>query len=555
MPQSTTRRPALRQARSPKSAASSRASKGSKAPGAKPPHYQRLCDLLRDGALVGSLGALLGWDQETYMPKAGGSFRADQQAFVSALSHTKRTDPRVGELIDQCQRDANLADDPTASANLREMRRDFDLATKLPTELVSELARVGSLAQDAWKQAREESDFKQFRPWLEKMIALTRRKAECLSAGSTGAAGELYDALLDEYEPGMSAAQIEGVFTPLRPRLSALVKSLASEGRAPDTRVLNAKVAPDKQHALGQAVLGAMGFDLDAGRLDTTTHPFCSGLAPGDTRLTTRYRDEKFTDALYGTLHEMGHGLYEQGLPKAASFGQPIADAVSLGIHESQSRLWENFVGRSREFWVWALPLAKKHFGTALAKASVDDLYRAVNTATPSFIRVEADEATYNLHVMLRFALERAMINGDLSIADLPGAWNDAVKDLLGLKVPDDRRGCLQDVHWSFGLIGYFPTYTLGNLYAAQFWEQINSDIPSLRQQMRTGEFGELLAWLRRNIHAHGRRYRADELCRRVTGKALSADPLMRHLEGKLRPIYTSTPGAAKRSRPSKAAR
>lgn len=516
----------------------------------RPEHYTQLCDHLRGAALVGSVGGLLSWDQETYMPEAAAGFRAEQQSFMSALAHEKRTDPRIGKLLSRCEDDAALMADPARGSNVREARRDYDRATKLPTELVAELAKVGSQAQEAWKHARQNSDFKAFRPWLEKMIALTRRKAECYGVPALpgGAKGELYDALLDEYEPGMSAAQIEGIFGPLRARLSGLVKELADRGRRPDTRVLAAKIPAERQHALGNAVLKAMGFDLASGRLDTTAHPFCSGFAPGDTRLTTRYRDEKFTDALYGTLHEMGHGLYEQGLDKHAHFGLPSADAISLGVHESQSRLWENLVGRSRDFWVWALPIVKKHARPALGSATVDQMYRAVNTATPSFIRVEADEATYNLHVMLRFEIERDLISGVLSVKDVPARWNAAVKDYLGLDVPDDRRGCLQDVHWSFGLIGYFPTYTLGNLYAAQYWEKINADIPTLAAQMRKGRFDELLGWLRKNIHRHGRRYRADELCRKVTGKPLSADPLLRHLEGRLRPIYgvpASGPAAA----------
>ncbi len=499
--------------------------------------YAELRSLVRQAATLGSVGSLLGWDQETYMPPAGAAHRADQQALISALVHERSTSPRIGELLKACESDAALRADALAAANLREMRRDYDLATKLPTDLVADLARTGSLAQEAWKDAREKSDFAKFAPWLEKMIALTRRKAECLRSG-TGGSQDLYDALLDQYEPGISGAQIAAIFDPLRTRLAGFIADVAKRGREPDTGPLAAKAPVDRQHAFGQRVLEAMGFDLKAGRLDVTTHPFCSGMAPGDTRLTTRYRDEKFTDALYGTMHEAGHGLYEQGLPKADHFGEPLADAISLGIHESQSRMWENFVGRSREFWVWALPLAQQAFAPGLDGVTVDAMYRAVNTCRPSFIRVEADESTYNLHVMLRFEIERALVNGSLAVADIPATWNARVKQYLGLDVPDDRRGCLQDVHWSFGLIGYFPTYTLGNLYAAQFWEKINADLPSLRTQMSQGNFADLKRWLNTNIHAHGKRYRAGELCEMITAKPLSADPFMRHLEGKLKPIY-----------------
>lgn len=499
--------------------------------------YSTLRSHARQTGLLASVEALLSWDQETYLPPAGAETRADQTASIAALVHERRTDPRLGELIGTCENDRSLTGEPESPAarNIAELRRRFDKATKLPTELVAELARVGSQSQEAWKVARANNDFKAFAPWLEKMIGLARRKAECYGVPE---GGELYDALLDDYEPAARAAEIEAVFAPLGERLSALVKDLLENGRAPDKSPLACQIEPARQHAFGMHVIEALGFDVKAGRLDVTTHPFCSGIAPGDTRLTTRYRDEKFTDALYGTMHECGHGLYEQGLPKQDHFGEPLGDSISLGIHESQSRMWENFVGRSREFWVWALPHAQKMMGSGLERFTVDDLYGATNLVERSYIRVEADEATYNLHVMLRFGIERALITGELPVGDLPGVWNERFKDLLGVDVPDDRRGCLQDVHWSFGLMGYFPTYTLGNLYAAQLWEKINADITDLPGQMSRGEFGQLLAWLRENIHRHGMRFKAGELCERVTGAPLSPDPLLRHLEAKLRPLY-----------------
>jgi carboxypeptidase Taq len=499
--------------------------------------YAQLCTLHKTIAHLTAVGSLLNWDQETYMPQAAAGARAEQQELVATLTHERRTSPRVGELLAACEQDRDLMGqhDSPAAANVREMRRDYDLATKLPTDLVAEIAKTTSIAQEHWKTAREKSDFATFAPWLEKVVALMRRKAECYGIRL---GGEAYDALLDVYEPGATARQIEAVFTPLRPRLTALVARLAQSPKKPNPRLLELKAPQAQQHAFGQEVLRAMGFDLNAGRLDTTTHPFCSEMGAGDTRLTTRYNTDSFLEPLYGTMHEAGHGLYEQGLPKHERFGEPLAEAISLGIHESQSRMWENFVGRSRPFWTWALPVAQRCLTPLLDGVSVEEIYGAANWVEPSFIRVEADEATYNLHIMLRFKLERALIAGDLRVKDLPGAWNAAFKEHLGLDVPDDRRGCLQDVHWSFGLMGYFPTYTLGNLYAAQFWEKINSDIPGLAGQMAKGEFGQLKGWLNANVHAHGRRYRAGELCERLTGKPLSADPLMRHLEGKLAPIY-----------------
>lgn len=526
--------------------------------------YQTLLARARELATLKSVSALTQWDHETYMPPAGADNRAEQEAILASLVHERATSKQMGDLISACEGDKSLLSDPIIAANVREFRRDYDLATKLPNDLVEEWARTSALATETWKKARAASDFKAFEPALTKMMGLARRKAECYGWPS---GGEPYDALLNEYEPGATAKQIEAIFTPLRARLSTLIQTIASKGKPPSDAPLNARVPEDRQHKLGMRVLKALCFDLDAGRLDVTTHPFCSGIAPGDTRLTTRYRGERFTDALYGTMHECGHGLYEQGLPKLARaavggatsgsvshparFGEPAADAVGLGIHESQSRMWENLVGRSPEFWQWLKPIADEEFGGALAKFSADDLYRAANTAKPSFIRVEADEATYNLHIMLRFSIERALLRGDLEARDVPGAWNAAFKDMLGLTPPDDRRGCLQDIHWSGGLIGYFPTYCLGNLYAAQFWETINTagkapgaaadvpaGIPDLKAQIARGEFGQLREWLRAAIHQHGRRYLSGDLCQRITGKPLSADALMRHLESRLKPVY-----------------
>ncbi len=473
------------------------------------------------------------------MPPAGGAFRAEQSSLIAELHHKAATDKRVGDLISACEQDTALNANGAAAANMREFRRDYDRLTKLPSELVAELAKVGSQAQEVWKEARTKNDFAMFAPWLERMYNLSRQKADCYGIP---AGGEKYDALLDEYEPGMTAKQVEAIFTPLRTRLTDLVQRVAKVGKHPDTSMLKRPVAADKQHAFGLMVLQAIKFDLEAGRLDVTTHPFCSGLAPGDTRLTTRYRDEAFTDALYGTMHEAGHGLYEQGLPKVSTtqglYGQPLAESISLGIHESQSRMWENLVGRSKEFWMWALPLAKQQYGAALDGVDLETIYKAVNTVKPSLIRVEADEGTYNMHVMVRFEMERALLSGAMKVKDVPGEWNKRYKDYLGIDVPDDRRGCLQDVHWSFGLIGYFPTYTLGNLYAAQFWETIVVEIPDLKTQISKGEFGTLREWLREKVHKHGKHYRADELCRKITGKALSADPLLRYLEGKVKAVY-----------------
>jgi carboxypeptidase Taq len=395
---------------------------------------------------------------------------------------------------------------------------------------------VSTLAVHHWRGAREAADFPAFAPWLERQVGLARAVADAIGAP---AGSEPYDVLLDDFEPGMRAAELDRVFGALRAGLTPLICELRENGSRPDTAWMRIPLAADAQAAFNRGVAERMGFDFSAGRLDVSTHPFCVGVGPGDTRLTTRYDPRRLLSALHGTLHETGHGLYEQGLPKAGRFGTPLAKTASAGIHESQARMWENFVGRGRSFWEWALPrLQRQLSGSAVDALDVETVFRGVNVVEPSLIRTESDEATYNLHVMLRFDVERAMIAGDLPVADLPGVWSERMRCDMGLEVPSDREGVLQDIHWAMGLIGYFPTYTLGNLYAAQLWDALSHDLPDLDGQLRRGEFSGLLEWLRTHVHAHGRRYTAPGLCERATGRPLSHEPLLRHLEGKLRPVY-----------------
>jgi carboxypeptidase Taq len=497
--------------------------------------YDRLSTRLREIGTLSAIEALLGWDQETMMPPKAGSFRAEELSLVSRLLHDRRTDPALGELLGECEGDPAIAGDACRAADLRELRRDYGRATRIPSDLVAELSETSSRAMQAWKNARQENDFSSFLPWLEKQISLNRDKAECLGAPE---GGEPYDALLEEYEPGMTASEAAALFDPLREALSSFLSEIAESPVRHDPGFVEAKVPVEAQQEFNLQVAKRLGYDLEAGRLDVSVHPFTEGLGPGDTRITTRYREDRPADALASTMHETGHALYEQGLPKDRLPGHPLSQAASMGIHESQSRLWENQVGRSRPFWEWALPLAREILGAPVESYSVDDVYRSVNAVIPKLIRVESDEATYNLHIMLRFDLELAMFRGDLSPRDLPAAWNDRMKRDLGLRVPDDRRGCLQDIHWSVGAFGYFPTYTLGNLYAAQMWEAARREILDLDRRIACGEFGSLLEWLRAGVHAHGRRYPAGELGRRITGAEPGYEPLLRYLEGKLRPIY-----------------
>ncbi|HYH63766.1 MAG TPA: carboxypeptidase M32 [Urbifossiella sp.] len=495
--------------------------------------YAELVRRSKELGVLGSCAAVLGWDQQTYMPTNGAALRGEQMAFLAGLAHGKATDPKVGELLAAVE-GSELTRDPESdpAANVRELRRGYDRATKLPAALVEELARVTTAAQQAWQQARAANDFPAFRPHLEKVVALKRQEAQAV-----GYTDHPYNALLDEYEPGATVAEVREVFAGLTRELVPLIKAIGESGKKPDRTVLERDFPVERQKVFAEGAAAAFGFDFASGRLDTTAHPFCSGVGPGDCRLTTRYNPRFFPEAFFGVLHETGHGLYEQNLP-AEHFGTPVGAACSLGIHESQSRLWENQVGRGRPFWDHFFPRLRQTFPAAIAGVEPDRFYFAVNEVKPSLIRVEADEATYNLHVALRFEIELGLISGDLAVADLPGAWNERFKTMLGLDVPDDARGCLQDIHWSFGGLGYFPTYTLGNLYAAQLMAAARRDLSGLDDDFRRGEFGRLKAWLGEKVHRHGGRYRAGELCRRATGEALTAAPFLSYLNDKFAPLY-----------------
>lgn len=496
--------------------------------------YSELLKLLKETATLSSVSAVLGWDEQTYMPHGGAEHRANQLSLLAGLVHDRATSPKIGELLDQLSQldDTVHPDDPIA-ANVREAKRDYGRAMKLPKRLVEELSRVTTLGQHAWIEARKKSDFALFLPFLQQIVALKREESQAVGYGT----GVPYDALLDEFEPGATAAEITSLFTPLREALVPLIKAIAESGRIAPLEILTRNYPVDAQRSFSQYISGRIGFNFDEGRLDVTAHPFCSGFGPGDCRLTTRYDPSHFPGAFFGTLHESGHGIYEQGLPKSA-FGSPLGAATSLGIHESQSRLWENFVGRSLPFWRYLYPAAQAVFPEALGKTHLNDFYWAINDVRPSFIRVEADEATYNLHIMLRFELEKPLISGDLKPADVPAAWNEAFTRDFGITPPNDAQGCLQDIHWSFGGIGYFPTYTLGNMYAAQFFQAAKRDLGDLEGMIATGEFAPLKEWLNQRIHIHGKRYRAQQLAEMVTGEKLSHLPLVQHLRTKYSTLY-----------------
>ena len=494
-----------------------------------PVAYQNLRARGRELALLGATGGLLGWDQETLLPPKSHGFRAEQSAQISGIAHRLATAPEVGVWISECENSPLPPDSPEGTC-LARWKHDYHRATRIPAKLIEENERTAGVARAAWVKARKDSDFASFAPHLDKLVSLARQMADLW-----GYSDQPYDALLEGYEPGWRTRDVTTLFEKLQPRLIALAEKALSLACPPSRKNLSGKYSRADQEKFLQALLPKIGFDPAAGRLDTSTHPFCSGLGPYDTRMTTRYDERDFMVSLYGVLHEAGHGLYDQGLPET-EVGTPLGQAASLGIHESQSRLWENRVGRSHSFWkAWwpdfleAFPSLKNH--------NPFSCWRAANAVERSFIRVEADEVTYDLHILLRFQLETRLISGDLKVGDLPSAWNELFLKLLGLKVPNDSQGCLQDIHWSMGGFGYFPTYTLGNLTGSQLWQAAQKDLPHLHASLEERDYLPLLQWLRQKVHAHGRRYLAVDLIRHATGKPLDPEAHLSILEQKVKAL------------------
>ena len=492
--------------------------------------YSKLLERMKDLGRLDAIEALLDWDQQVNMPPGGVEGRAEQLSLIAGLAHEWKTSDEVSQLLSEAKSNNG---DFAATTNIREMARTFDRASRIPTELVKKIAHTTALAQNAWQTARAESDFAKFAPWLTQLLDLKRQEAEHI-----GYETEAYDALMDAFEPGAKSADVEALFKSLREATVPLVKAIAEAPNPPDSAILTRHYSRAAQQTLSRAVAELLNFDFNQGRTDVSVHPFFTTIVPSsDVRLTSRYEENFLPAGMFGTMHEVGHGLYEQGLLKEHMF-TPMGSAVSLGIHESQSRMWENMVGRSRAFWDFYYSHVQKTFPDVLGSVALDDFYRAVNTVSPSLIRVEADEVTYNLHIVLRFELEREMLSGRLQVKDVPTAWNEKMRDMIGIVPPDDARGCLQDVHWSIGTFGYFPTYAMGNLYAAQFFEKAQADLPDLHDCIRRGELRPLLDWLRENIHRHGQRYRAGELVERVTGRPLSIEPFVNYVTKKFEAVY-----------------
>ncbi len=496
---------------------------------------EKLKQLKEKLAVVADLqaaAALLGWDQQTYMPPGGAEDRGHALGTLARLAHEHFTADEIGSLLGDLEPyAASLDADSDEACLIRVTRHAFDKETKVPAEKVAEFAFVTTVAQGAWEEAREKSDFSIFQPHLEKIVALRREYADYFKPYD-----HVYDPLLDDFERGMKTADVKAIFEQLRPLQVELLQAI-SERPQVDDRFLHLAYPEKDQWDFGVDVVTHFGYDWKRGRQDHSVHPFTQTVHLGDVRITTRFDPERPASMLFSTMHEAGHAMYEQGVaPRLAR--SPLAGGTSLAVHESQSRMWENLVGRSRAFWTFFYPKFQKVFASQVGNVSMEAFYKGINKVEPSFIRVEADEATYNLHVMLRLELEIELMEGRLAVKDLPEAWNARMRDYLGLTPPNDSLGVLQDVHWSGGMIGYFPTYALGNLISVQLWEKINQDIPDLESQIAAGRFDGLLGWLRQNVHSHGAKFGPQELVQRVTGSKIDPMPYVRYLKTKYGDIY-----------------
>ncbi len=488
--------------------------------------------LLAEVADLDAASAVLSWDQQTYMPPGGSEARGQQLSTLGKIVHEKFTSEEIGALLQDLEQEFAGADPDSDEVRLLKVtRHQYDRATRVPSDFVAEFALVTSKAFDAWVEAKGKSDFAIFRPHLEKIVELNQRYVSFFPP-----ADHPYDILLDQYERGMKTADVKAIFDVLRSQQVELLRAIAARPQVDDS-FLKQPFDEQKQWDFGVQVITAFGYDWERGRQDKSAHPFTTGFGMDDVRITTRFEPDNPTASLFSTMHEAGHALYELGGNRAYA-RSPLANAASLAVHESQSRLWENLVGRSLPFWEHFYPAYQKLFSQALGNVDLDSFYKAINKVEPSFIRVNADEATYNLHIMLRLELEIAMLEGVVRVKDLPEVWNSKMKEYLGIVPPNDAKGVLQDVHWSGGMLGYFSTYALGNLISVQLWKKIESDVPDLEDQIRQGKFDALLGWLRENIHRFGSKYEPQELVLRATGSKIDPAPYLGYLQKKYGAIY-----------------
>jgi carboxypeptidase Taq len=493
--------------------------------GSRNPGFDELRTRLAEIHDIGVASRLLGWDQLVKMPRTGAAVRAEQSATLHRLSHDRFTDESIGRLLDDLRPyEESLDHDSDEASLIRVARRDWEKARRIPTALAGEMSKAASAGMEAWARARADDDFASFRPWLDRQLELKQEYIACFEAGD-----EPYDVLLDDFEPGMKTAEVRTVFARLKEVLVPLVAAVGSD-REP--RFVGREFAEDAQRDLSLAAMEAFGYASRSMRFDPTVHPFCTSMGTQDIRVTSRFSRDDLRDGLFASMHEIGHGLYEHGVSTTLE-RTLLCEGCSSALHESQSRLWENLVGRSLPFWRWFFPKARQAFPDALGDITLEELHRAVNTVHPSHIRVEADEVTYGLHIVLRFELEQELIGGRLSTADLPDAWNELFEQYLGIPVPDDRHGVLQDVHWSGGSFGYFPTYQLGNVISVQVWERAVAELGSLDDEFARGDFSRLGAWLRDNLYLLGRKHTPQETLERVVGGPIDPEPYLAYLQAK----------------------
>lgn len=488
--------------------------------------------LLAEVADLNHVQAVLGWDQQTYMPQGGGEARGNQLATIGKIAHQKFTSDEIGRLLEDLEKKFDGADPESDEfCLLKVTRHNYDQATRVPPDFVAEFALVTTAAFEAWVEAKEKSDFSIFQPHLEKVVELNQRYVSFFPP-----ADHPYDVLLDQFERGMKTAEVKEIFDNLRPQQVELLQAIADKPQVDDSFL---KVEYDEKVMwdFSEVIATKFGYDWDRGRQDKAAHPFTTNFSINDVRITTRFEVDNPTGMLFSTMHEVGHGLYELG-SKQDFERTPLAGGASLAVHESQSRMWENLVGRSMPFWEHFYPKFQKLFHEQVGDVELESFYKGLNKVESSLIRVNADEATYNMHIMLRLELEIGMVEGEVKVKDLPDIWNSKMEEYLGITPPNDAKGVLQDVHWSGGMLGYFSTYALGNLISVQLWEKITADLPDLEDQFRKGEFGALLEWLREKIHVHGNKYEPQDLVKRVTGSKIDSAPYVRYLKHKYSDIY-----------------
>lgn len=481
---------------------------------------------------LGHASAVVGWDQQVYMPRGGAVDRGNILETLAAIAHKKFTSDEMGKLLDALKPYAETLDPDSDDACLiKRVAHDYEKETRVPSRWVADFARVTTLAQTAWEEAKTDNKFEVFQPHLEEVVELRREYADFFKPYD-----HIYDPLIDDFEPGMKTVDVQRIFNALRPQQVALLKEIAAKPEIDDS-FLHVTYSEQGQWDFGVEVITRFGFDWNRGRQDKSMHPFTTSFGVDDVRITTRFDPKRAASALFSTIHEGGHALYEQGISPTLR-RTPLSDGASMAVHESQSRMWENMVGRSKAFWKFFYPRLVEIFPQQLSNISMEQYYRGINKVEPSLIRVESDEATYNLHIMLRMELEIGLMEGKIQVKDLPEIWNSKMKEYLGVVPPDNREGVLQDVHWCGGSFGYFPTYALGNLVSAQIWEKINQDIPNLEDQISQGKFDELLGWLRTKIHRFGKKYESQDLVKRVTGSTITPEPYMRYLKTKYAEVY-----------------